>query len=48
MELFSIKDFGHLQIYLYSFYIYIQTDIKITSINGDTRGTYLYMCVIYI
>lgn len=48
MELFLIKDFGHLQIYSYSFYIYIQTDIKITSINRDTGGTYLYMYVIYI
>lgn len=40
MELFFSKDFGHLQLYSYSFYIYIQTDNKITGIKRDTGGIY--------
>lgn len=60
MELFLIKDFGHLQIYQCSPYICIdilyiytyiyKTDMKITSINRDTGRIYLYshIYILYI
>lgn len=45
MELFLIKDFGHLQIYSYSSYIFKQT-LRL-PVSRDTGG-YIYIYNLYI
>lgn len=48
MELFLMKDFGHLQIYLYSFYMYSNRHYDYRYQNRYGRDIFIYIYIIYI